>query len=51
MKIEISYAKDIKGVVKEVIGSCMSAGVKVEDKTAKEVYSDISAERYNELFK
>jgi large subunit ribosomal protein L11 len=51
MKIEISYAKDIKGVVKEVIGSCMSAGVKVEDKTAKEVYSDISAEKYNELFK
>ena len=51
MKIESSYAKDIKGVVKEVIGSCMSAGVKVEDKTAKEIYSDISADKYNELFK
>jgi large subunit ribosomal protein L11 len=51
MKIESSYARDIKGAVKEVIGSCMSAGVKVEDKTAKEVYSDISADRYNELFK
>ena len=51
MKIESSYAKDIKGVVKEVIGSCMSAGVKVEDKTAKEVYSDISAKKYDELFK
>ena len=51
MKIESSYAKDIKGVVKEVIGSCMSAGVKVEDKTAKEIYSDISADKYDELFK
>ena len=51
MKIESSYARDIKGAVKEVIGSCMSAGVKVEEKTAKEVYSDISADRYNELFK
>lgn len=51
MKIESSYAKDIKGVVKEVIGSCMSAGVKVEDKPAKEVYSDISADKYDELFK
>jgi large subunit ribosomal protein L11 len=51
MKIESSYAKDIKGAVKEVIGSCMSAGVKVEDKPAKEVYSDISADKYDELFK
>jgi len=51
MKIENSYAKDIKGVVKEIIGSCMSSGIKVEDKPAKEIYSDISAGKYDELFK
>jgi large subunit ribosomal protein L11 len=51
MKIENSYAKDIKGVVKEIIGSCVSSGVKVEDKPAKEVYSDISAGKYDGLFK
>jgi large subunit ribosomal protein L11 len=51
MKIENSYAKDIKGVVKEIIGSCASAGVKVEDKPAKDVYSDILAGKYDELIK
>lgn len=43
MKIDGSYAKDLKGAVKEVIGSCVSMGVKVEGKPAKEVYADISA--------
>jgi large subunit ribosomal protein L11 len=51
MKIENSYAKDIKRAVKEIIGSCVSSGVKVEDKPAKEIYSDISAGKYDELFK
>jgi large subunit ribosomal protein L11 len=51
MKLESSYAKDIKGIVKEIIGSCLSSGVKVEDKPAKEVYNDISAGKYDELFR
>ena len=51
MKIDISYAKDLKNAVKEVIGSCVSSGVKVEEKPAKEVFSDISAGKYDELFK
>jgi large subunit ribosomal protein L11 len=51
MKIDISYAKDLKSAVKEVIGSCVSSGVKVEEKPAKEVFSDISAGKYDELFK
>jgi large subunit ribosomal protein L11 len=37
--------------VKEVIGSCVSNGVKVEGKPAKELYADISAGKYDELFK
>jgi large subunit ribosomal protein L11 len=51
MKIDNSYAKDLKSAVKEVIGSCVSSGVKIEEKPAKEVISDISAGRYDELFK
>jgi large subunit ribosomal protein L11 len=49
MKIEGSYAKDLKGAVKEVIGSCVSMGVKVEGKPAKEVYADISAGNHDAL--
>lgn len=51
MKIDNSYAKDLKNAVKEVIGSCVSSGVKVEEKPAKEVFSDISEGKYDELFK
>ena len=51
MKIDSSYAKDLKNAVKEVIGSCVSSGVKVEEKPAKEVFSDISAGKYDEEFK
>jgi large subunit ribosomal protein L11 len=51
MKIEGSYAKDIKGATKEVVGSCVSMGVKVEGKPAKEVFQDISAGKYDELLK
>jgi large subunit ribosomal protein L11 len=51
MKIDSSYAKDLKSAVKEVIGSCVSSGVKVEEKPAKEIFSDISAGKYDELFK
>lgn len=51
MKIDSSYAKDIRGAVREVIGSCVSMGVKVEGKPAKEVYAEIDAGKYNDLFK
>jgi large subunit ribosomal protein L11 len=48
MKIDTSYAKDMNGAVKEVIGSCVSLGMKVENKPAKEVYFDISAGKYDQ---
>ena len=51
MKIDSSYAKDLKSAVKEVIGSCVSSGVKVEEKPAKELFAEISAGKYDELFK
>lgn len=51
MKIDGSYAKDIKGAVKEVVGSCVSMGVRVEGKPAKEVFTDITAGKYDDLLK
>jgi large subunit ribosomal protein L11 len=48
MKIDSSYAKDIKGALKEVIGTCLSSGIQVENKPAKEVYDDIKSGKYNE---
>jgi large subunit ribosomal protein L11 len=51
MKIEGSYAKDVKGAVKEVLGSCVSMGIKVEGKPAKEIYADISEGKHDDLLK
>jgi large subunit ribosomal protein L11 len=51
MKIDGSYAKDIKGAVKEVLGSCISMGINVEGKPPKEVYADISAGKHDDLLK
>jgi len=51
MKIDSSYAHDIHGAVKEVIGSCLSIGMTIEGMSAKQIYSEISAGKYEELFK
>jgi large subunit ribosomal protein L11 len=48
MKIDSSYAKDIKGALKEVIGTCLSLGMQVENKPPKDVYNDIKAGKYDE---
>jgi len=51
MKIDGSYAKDVRGAVKEILGSCVSMGIKVEGKPAKEVYADISTGKHDDLLK
>lgn len=51
MKLDGSYAKDVKGATKEVIGSCVSMGVKVEGKPAKEAFVDVDAGKHDDLFK
>ncbi len=51
MKIDSSYANDIQGAVKEVIGSCQSIGMTIEGKPAKDIYSEVSAGKYDEFFK
>jgi large subunit ribosomal protein L11 len=50
MKIEVSYATTIKSSVKEIIGSCVSSGIKVENKPAKEIYSDLMEGKFDQLF-
>ena len=50
MKLDVSYAQDVKSTAKEIIGSCLSLGIKVEDKVAKEVYADVTAGKYDSLF-
>ncbi|HYY70886.1 MAG TPA: 50S ribosomal protein L11, partial [Nitrososphaeraceae archaeon] len=42
MKIDISYAIDLKNAAKEIIGSCVSSGIKIENKPAKEIYADVN---------
>jgi large subunit ribosomal protein L11 len=51
MKIDSSYANDIQGAVKEVIGSCLSIGITIEGKPAKQVYPEVSEGKYDEFFK
>ena len=50
MKIDVSYATTIKSSVKEIIGSCASSGITVENKPAKEIYSDLMEGKFDQLF-
>jgi large subunit ribosomal protein L11 len=49
MKIDISYATSLKSSVKEIIGSCVSSGIKVEDKPAREIYPDLMAGKFDHV--
>ena len=46
-KLPNMLAKDIKAAVKLVVGSCVSLGVLIEDKPAKEIEKDIDAGIYD----
>ena len=48
MKIDSSYANNIRGALKEVIGTCLSLGMQVENKPPKDIYNDIKAGKYDE---
>jgi large subunit ribosomal protein L11 len=50
MKLDISYAYDIRSAAKEIIGSCVSNGIKIENKPAKEIYAELSAGKFDHLF-
>jgi len=50
MKRPELLAKDLKGAVKEILGSCVSMGVTVEGKDPKEVQKEIDEGKYDEVF-
>ena len=43
-------ASDMRAAVKEVLGSCVSMGVTVEDKDPREVQKEVDEGKYDELF-
>jgi len=49
-KLDSSYATSLKSVAKEIIGTCVSLGVKIEGKTPKEVTAEINAGKWDEKF-
>jgi large subunit ribosomal protein L11 len=50
MKLDVSYAQTTRSSAKEIIGTCLSLGVKVEDKVANEIYEDVNSGKYDSLF-
>jgi large subunit ribosomal protein L11 len=51
LKMPGSYAKSIKSVAKEVMGTCVSMGITVEGMQAKEALKELEKGRWDELFK
>jgi len=49
-KIAGSYAADTRAAVKEVVGSCVSMGVKIEGKDAREFMKEIDAGKWDAKF-
>jgi large subunit ribosomal protein L11 len=49
-KIAGSYAASIRSAVREVVGSCVSMGVKVEGKDAREFMKEIDAGKWDSKF-
>jgi large subunit ribosomal protein L11 len=48
IKINDSYAKSIKSSVKEVVGSCVSLGVKVEDEDPRQFMKQIEEGKWDQ---
>ncbi|HXV50943.1 MAG TPA: 50S ribosomal protein L11 [Nitrosopumilaceae archaeon] len=50
-KLDSSYATSLKSVAKEIIGTCVSLGVKIEGKTPKEITAEINTGKWDEKFR
>lgn len=51
LKIDSSYAIDVKSAAKEIIGTCLSLGIKINGKNPKEVTPEIDAGKWDDKFK
>jgi len=50
-KLENSYSDSLKSVAKEIIGTCLCLGIKVEGKSPKEFTAEINAGKWDEQLK
>jgi large subunit ribosomal protein L11 len=50
-KFEKSYATSLKSAAKEIVGTCLCLGIKVEGKSPKELTTEINAGKWDEKFK
>ena len=48
VKLESSYASELKSVAKQVIGTCQCLGIKIEGKTPKEMTAEINSGKWDE---
>lgn len=50
-KLERSYADSLKSVTKEIIGTCLCLGIKIEGKTPKELTAEINDGKWDDKLK
>ena len=51
VKLETSYASEIKSVAKQIIGTCQCLGIKIEGKTPKEITVEVNDGKWDEKLK
>jgi large subunit ribosomal protein L11 len=51
LKIDSSYAQDIKGAAKEIVGTCLPLGVKIDGKNPKEITIEIASGKWDDKLK
>jgi large subunit ribosomal protein L11 len=49
-KVSGSYARDVKSAAKEVVGSCVSMGVKIEGKDPREFMAELDEGKWDSKF-
>jgi large subunit ribosomal protein L11 len=47
VKLETSYARSLKSLAKQIVGTCVSLGIKVEGKTPKEFTAEIDEGKWD----
>ena len=50
IKLESSYASSLKSVAKQIVGTCISLGIKIEGKTPKEFTAEINEGKLDSKF-
>lgn len=50
-KLELSYASSLKSVAKEIVGTCLCLGIKIEGKSPKEITAEINDGKWDDKLK